>query len=131
MTKVESLLAEVTRALEEQPSDQTKGALEKVLEYMREQDRLERERTIPRLNPVTFRGLNGREKMALTFGRLWTAKEGEEWDKKITVVVYEEPVFGEFQEEHIRAVLVIPEEHVINGLKAVFPNGELNQRTAN
>lgn len=85
------------------------------------------------LNPVTFRGepeKNGGKRLALTLGRLMISPDaGKTWQYPLTAVLYEEPE-GEVLdvEQHVKGQVVLDANHVIGGLKLLFPNGELNQQ---
>lgn len=72
------------------------------------------------LNPVTFRGLSKRdgEKVNVSIGRLGVGPPGEE-EVKVTFVFWT-------NEKEPLATMVIEEEKFIEGIKLLFPKGELN-----
>lgn len=137
MSVLSKLIAKLQRATKLDSSPEIKEVLGEALEYVTEQDQLEKKKACRArsMNPVTFRGREGNGgsaiKMAMTMGRLWVGEGGKDLDKRVTVAVYEEPEFGEFEDSNMRAVMVIPEEHLVSGLRAIFPNGELNTDVGN
>lgn len=83
------------------------------------------------MNPVTIRGpkeanptVQGTNGLAL--GRLWISSgDGDiSWNKKVTALIINEQ---EGQEATVLGSVVLKEEDLINTLKLLFPNGELDK----
>lgn len=73
------------------------------------------------MNPVTFRGKDG---FCLAMSRLWI-DDGGNVTKPMTCIVFRENP-ADTSNPEVLETLVLDENNFIQGIKLLFPNGELN-----